>query len=823
MSRQTLSMNSDWRFHDGDIELHNHNSVHARFKHPEWVKAGNNGLGFPKFDDSAWAMVNLPHDFVIERCEFSREEMSAVGFLKKGIVWYRKTFFVPKEDEGKRLFVKFDGVFRDCYVWLNGNYTGRHLGGYMGFEQELTEVIKYGEANTLLVKVDATEYEGWWYEGGGIYRDVWLVKTPSVRIADHGLFAKVTQISPEKKTAKVTVSVELDSNLTVSSSVSADISLLSPNGKVVAAAKVSGQVQGLETGILSCEFDLEDVSLWELKNTALYTAKATLSSGDELSVRFGIRSMEWNAEKGFLLNGVPTLLKGVCGHDDFAGVGTALTRPIVRYKIKRLMDMGCNAYRCSHNPPSLLFLEACDEMGMLVIDEHRLPGTADDMLDDYITLIKRDRNHPSVILWSMGNEEMVIHATKPGAAIFKKMMAIGKKYDDTREYLYAINCDYYRIIDRDTENGLVLNPVGVNYMVLRDMEAFDKVHKNHPERCLVSTEFSGIVTTRGFMQPYEEADNISDHGTTTCIFPDERYKNRATCYGLAYPKWGFTPEESWKMCMKYPFSTGIFLWTGFDYRGETFPFEWPNNISPYGVIDLCGIFKDWAYYLQSVWSEEDVLHIFPSWNLPVPEGKAVSVWCFTNCEEVELFLNGTSLGKKPCEALGHLEWEVPYERGTLSAVGYRDGKPVMEAKRVTSGNPAKVVIRADKTILKADGEDCAIIHVHTVDRDGNPVTDSELEIKFSAENAEIIGTGNGNMRSLEHDKEPRRKLFAGECIFIVRSTTNAGKITVSAGREWLEGATLELQAVACELPESVPSFDVVSGEVIKRMEFDGGF
>lgn len=816
MERRQISINRDWKFFDGDFECHNYNAVHAQFPRPEWMKAGNNGLGYPDYDDSDWKIVRLPHDFVIERCEFTKDVPASNGCLKKGVGWYRKTFLLPQEYEESRIFVRFDGVYRDCYVWLNGHFSGRHLGGYMGFEFDVTELARFGEANTLLVRVDANESEGWWYEGGGIYRDTWIIATPFVHVAAHGLYAKTEKISLEKQKAEISLIAEITNETSSDAQIKAFFSVYAPDGSLVYRGKSEKEIPAFNSCVFTCPVSLDRISLWNLEKTQLYRAVVTLSSGDETSVQFGLRTIEWTPEHGMLLNGVPTPLKGVCGHDDFAGVGTALNNEVIRYKISRLQEIGCNAYRCSHNPPSPLFLQACDEMGMLVIDETRMPGVAREYLEDYTTMIRRDRNHPSVILWSMGNEEMVMQGTKTGAAIFNRMMNVGKRLDDTRQYLYAINCDFYRILDEDVQNGLYTNPVGTNYMVMHDPQAFEKIHASHPDQVIVSTEFSGEITCRGYMQPEETADNISNSGRQLSVCCNERYRDRASCYGVTFPRWGFTPEESWKISQKYSYHAGIFLWTGMDYRGETFPFAWPNVISPYGVIDYCGILKDAAYYLQSVWTTQDVLHIFPGWNLKVPDGYPVDVWCYTNLEEVELFLNGESMGRKRKKPLDHLEWQIPYKKGLLTAVGYRDGKKVMEKSRVTSGNAAAIRMNADRQTLRADGDDCTILRVWTVDRDGNPVTDNDQEIRFSVQNGEILGTGNGNMRSHEHDKEHRRKLYAGECVVLIRSTENPGKIRVIGERELLESAVVELDAIP-----SAPAECLLSRTVTETVRADG--
>ncbi len=691
INRELFNMNLSWRFHDGDIHAHNINTVHDHFTRPEYVKAGNNGLAYTSYDDKAWPLVNLPpHDFVVERNTYDTDTPpSCTGSFEKGIVWYRKTFDIPVEDRGRRLFIQFDGVYRDCEVWLNGNLVGRHVGGYMGFELEVTELMHYGHVNSFAIKVDATEYEGWWYEGGGIYRDVRLLKTGQVRIKDDEVQVIVNDINLQKKTASVTLEGIIDFAYMNQSNegyhVSVDI--INPAGDIVDSKTLELDGQAHRQTCFSTEFELSNVDLWDLANRHLYLATVKVESNmniDTYSTNFGIRTIEFTSHKGFELNGQTVKLKGVCGHDDFAGVGVALTKPIIKHKIDCLMAMGVNAYRCAHNPPDPKFLQLCDEVGMLVIDETRLSGVNSDDLGDYVAMIKRDRNHPCIISWSMGNEEMAIHATEIGVQIFKKMTAIGQLYDTSRPFLYAINADYDRIVKFDRDHGLVQNPVGLNYFVPpHDDDIYATMHKDYPDLCMLNTETTGICSTREFALPYDDRSLMSPNVDQITVWEDKTYESKVTCYGNCRPVWGgMSPETSWKVHADRVYSAGVFLWTGFDYRGgEVFPYDYPATITFFGIIDLCGIPKDWFYYMKAQWTDEVVLHLLPHWNMNIPEGTSVDVWAFTNCDQVELFLNGVSQGKKACVQYGHIEWPVTYEQGTIEAIGYKDGLEIIKDKK----------------------------------------------------------------------------------------------------------------------------------------------
>ncbi|QUI24221.1 glycoside hydrolase family 2 protein [Vallitalea pronyensis] len=793
--RELFNFNSDWKFHDGDITKHNINTVHAQFERPEYVKAGNHGLAYASYDDSNWETVQIPHDFVIRRNVFDDSVPSCTGSMKKGIVWYRRSFFIPEEDRNRRLFVQFDGIYRNSEVWLNGNLVGRHIGGYMGFEFEITELIHYDKVNSFAIKVDVSEFEGWWYEGGGIYRDVRLLKTDQIRVMDQEVHIETTDISVEDKTASIVVHGAIDCGYIEDDYITVDVQLKPPskdtcgskttdsNTSTLASKSIQLKAKTFQQAAFTLDFDLTDIQLWDIDQPQLYSVVITArceAMQDHHCARFGLRTIKYSAEHGFELNGRTVKIKGVNGHDDFACVGVALTRPIMQFKIDKLREMGANAYRCSHNPPNPKFLDYCDEVGMLVMDETRLSGVNEDDLGDYVAMIKRDRNHPSIIAWSMGNEEMAIHATEVGVQIYKKMIAIGQLYDHSRPFLYAINADYDRIVTFDRNHDLMMNPVGLNYFVPHDDNILETMHQQYPDLCMINSETTGMCSTRAFVLPKEDMGLVSKEYDKISRWKNEKYKYKITCYGSNEPVWGMDPETSWKVHVNKPYSAGVFLWTGFDYRGEVFPFHYPAVISFYGIIDLCGFEKDWFYYMQSNWTDRDVLHLLPHWNLDLETGENVDVWAFTNCDEVELFINGVSQGRKTCEQYGHLEWSVSYEPGKLEAIGYRDGIEIMRDYKVTAGTPETLVLTPNKTSLLADNEDAVLVSAHLEDSEGNMVMTSSEMINFAFDGPCVfLGTGNGDHFGNESDIEPQRTLFVGKCLVAVQSTYEAGEIKVT--------------------------------------------
>ncbi|HVP11825.1 MAG TPA: beta-galactosidase GalA, partial [Phycisphaerae bacterium] len=612
--RQRTCLDDGWRFHLG------HGCDPAKDfdfgSGKPWAKAAEAvGAVRPDFDDGDWRKVDLPHDWVVE-LDFvpgGSPEHMAHGFKPAGraypettIGWYRKRFNVPKEDAGKRISVEFDGVFRDCHVWLNGHLVGRNESGYIGFSADVTDVVNYGGENVLVVRADASHYEGWFYEGGGIYRHVWLTKRNPVHISQWGSFVR-TEIGEGRATVQVETTIANDSAERAVAAVEAEI--VDAKGVFFDKAGQSDvEIEPWSQARTICRIVVQRPQLWSLDSPCLYCLRTTVRQKDrnvdQDKTLFGIRAATFDKDKGFFLNGEPVKIKGVCCHQDHAGVGTALPDRLQYFRIERLKEMGANAYRCSHNPPTPELLDACDRLGMLVMDEQRLIGSSAEILGQARRLVLRDRNHPSVILWSIGNEEP-IQGSPAGKRIAQSMIRIIKQLDPTRPVTYA--CNGGNVYEGINE---VVDVRGFNYFNISDI---DKYHREHAEQALIGTEEASTVSTRG-------------------EYVVDRERGYLTAYDRHKPGWGALAHEWMQFYMTRPFLAGGFAWTGFDYRGEPTPYGWPCISSHFGIMDTCGFPKDLYYYYQAWWTDEPVLHLFPHWNWAGKEGQPVDVWCFTNAD-----------------------------------------------------------------------------------------------------------------------------------------------------------------------------------------------
>jgi beta-galactosidase len=526
--------------------------------------------------------------------------------------------------------------------------------------------------------------------------------------------------------------------------------------------------------------ELSDPKLWSLEDPYLYhlvsTIKTESSTSDVYQTNFGIRTLKFDPDKGFFLNGKRVQIQGTCNHQDHAGVGGALPDALLYYRVQTLKDMGCNAIRMSHSPPSPELLDICDQLGVLVMDEHRKMGTSPEILDQLSRMIVRDRNHPSIFIWSIGNEEMAIEGKDAGIPVAKAMQDVVHKLDPTRPATAAMNLGW--------EEGFskVVDVQGFNYLKQGDM---DKFHADFATKPCISTEEASTETTRG----------IYAQDKKNCYYP---------AYDVTVPKWGSTAEAWVQYYKSRPFVEGAFVWTGFDYRGEPKPYGFPCIENGMGFMDACGFPKDTYYYYKANWSDQPVLHILPHWNWQGMEGKPIKVWCYSNLEEVELFLNGNSLGRKPVERESHLEWSVPYEAGTLVAKGYRGGSAVAEEKVETTGAPAAIKLIPDRIKIKGDGEDLSMVNVEILDAQHRVVPLASNEISFDINGGKIIGVGNGNPSSLEPDKASKRKAFNGLAQVIVQSMKQPGEIALSASSPGLTAATVTIEADASGPRPAVP-------------------
>jgi beta-galactosidase len=795
--RERLLLDFGWRFHLGNANDPAKDFAFGSGRTGSFQKTGSFlPAGSLAFDDSDWRAVDLPHDWAVELPFENDAALASKGFYPLGrsypatsVGWYRHVFELSAADAAKHIIIEFDGSYRETMVVFNGFYIGRHSGGYDPFSFDVTDFATPGAPNVLLVRVDATSSDGWFYEGAGIYRHVWLVKKDPVHVKQWG-----TLVTAEVRTseAALTIQTEVDNKGRAAQNVRVVSTILDPSGKEVgkgAASPVSIPAGGEQT--YSQEMVVSRPLLWSLKERNLYRLVSEVRAGGNLVDRcetlFGIRSVKFDAEKGFFLNGKPVKLKGTCNHQDHAGVGAALPDALQYYRVRKLQEMGCNSYRTSHNPPTSELLDACDELGMLVFDETRMMSSNPEGLSQFTNLVRRDRNHPSVFMWSMGNEEGQANTDK-GLNILTAMKAVAAKYDGSR----PVSIAPIRAIG---VGGLVeCDVMGYNYM---DPGA-EAYHKAHPDKPVVGTETVSAVGTRGIYVTDFDKGFVGSYDPYTTT-------GRASAEG-----W-------WSFCNSRPWLSGGFVWTGFDYRGEPSPNGWPNISSQYGIIDTCGFPKDSFFYYQSWWTSQPVMHLFPHWNWPGMEDKEIAVWVYSNLDKVELLLNGQSLGTKEMKKDSHLAWNVKYASGMIEARGFKGDKQVMSAKRETTGPAAKLAMSADRHEISADGEDVAVFAVEVHDAQGRvvPVTENEVTFRVSGE-GRLIGTGNGDPTNQESDKGTSRKAFSGLCMALAQSTKTSGSVTVEATSPGLATASVTIASKTATLRPQVAGWerDVPTGSGI---------
>ncbi len=801
--REKLLMDFNWRFHLGDApdasnqfdypevtdlaktrlnEIGKGAELIAYLPDPVASNPGSN-VSFvkPDFDASGWRQLDLPHDWVVELPFDSNADVRhgfkpvGKGFPENSIGWYRREFDLSKSDEGRALSIEFDGVFRNSLVWLNGHCLGRNVSGYSSFRYDISKFAIYGGKNVLAVRVDASRFEGWFYEGAGIYRHVWLVKTSPLHVAAEGIFVW-TDFTNNVPGGPVRIHVQaklLNEHRAAKTPGSVEFQIIDPDGKPLQA--VDAEYGGLKDGeTLYPDLVLlttTNYSLWSPESPKLYKLITEIENAgvvDRVETFFGIRMIEFDAEKGFLLNGQPYVIKGTCNHQDHAGVGSALPDALQYFRIKRLKEMGCNAIRTSHNPPTPELLDACDQLGMLVMDENRRTDETPMALNDLKGLVLRDRNHPSVFIWSLGNEEGQLQATNETAhedaiRLITPMQNMVHELDPTRLCTIAMNGGWGEGFTK------VIDVQGFNYRT-RNIERYREAFPNKRD---IGTETASTRTTRG-------------------IYADDKPRGYVAAYGENGVEKAWT---WWPYYAAHPFTSGGFVWTGFDYRGEPTPYKWPCISSHFGLMDTCGFPKDLYYYYQAWWTDKPVLHLMPHWNWPGKEGQTNLVRCFSNCKTVELFLNGKSLGKQDMPQNEYLDWNVRYEPGVLSAKGYNGTKLAAETRVETTGAPTAVRLQPDRSVISADGQDLSIIDVSVVDALGRVVPDADNLIRFELTGAgKIVGVGNGDPSSHEADKTSERRAFNGFAQVIVQANRAAGSIQLTATSEKLNSAKLKIKS-----------------------------
>ena len=739
----------------------------------------NEGPYSMKFDASDWQEVRVPHDWVTT-LPYDSQASHSHGYKTVGyrypatsVGWYRKVMTIPAEDLGKHISLRFDGIFRNARVWFNGFYMGAEPSGYASQVYDVTEYVNYGGDNLVCVRADATLEEGWFYEGAGIYRDAWLVKTSAVSVAPFGTF-----VYAGKNLSTLHIETEVNNSSLDTQTCEVTQQLLDAEGREVAQSETRRlTLRPKET--LGCrqEMNVDNPHLWSTADPYLYkvvtTVKVAGETTDVYETTTGIRSVEFDADHGFLLNGEPLKLKGVNMHQDHAGVGTAIPEALMAWRIQRLKELGCNAYRSSHNPLTPTLLDICDREGILVIDENRLSGINTEHRRLLENMIKRDRNHPSIILWSDGNEEWGMENTVPGRRVAEAMREFTRLLDPTRHSTIA-NAGGSEMI-----KGLAV--VGFNYIMQNDV---DNRKKANPSWKIVGTEETTGCGTRGV---YFNTTEQPGHMVSM---------NRDTTYHHVEN----VIERGWQFYADRPWAAGIFYWTGFDYRGEPNPLSYPATDSEFGILDYCGFWKDEAWYLKSWWTDEPTLHIFPHWNLQGHEGEEIELWAYSNCDEVELTVNGKRLGRQTMPRNGHLKWKAIYKPGKVVATGYKNGRRILTETIETTQPAAQIVLKTDRQTILADGRDVAVVTVEIQDKKGRIVPDACPLLTFHLEGGgRILGVGNGDPAYLGSDhpqdidsKEFQIPAFNGLAQVIIQSNQLPAALTLSATANSLKTGSIQL-------------------------------
>jgi beta-galactosidase len=792
-----IRITQDWRFFKGEAA----------------------GAEAAAFDDSAWRQLDLPHDWAIEGPFDRKFDPHNGGLPYFGVGWYRKHFTVPASARGRYIEVQFDGAMSNSTVWLNGQKLGGRPYGYTSFVLDLTPHLKFGEENVLAVRLAPEENSSRWYAGAGIYRNVWLNVTGAVRVPQWGTY--VTTPGVADANAVVHVRTELENRGTQAAKVTLETTVLDAAGKQVGRTTADAEIPAGGKQTVEAKIGVANPHRWDLETPYLYTAASTVREGSRQTDRyltpFGIRTIEYTKDRGFLLNGKPRKFQGVCDHADLGALGSAVNRRGLERQIEVLKAFGTNAIRTSHNPPAPELLDLADRMGVLIMDEAfdmwarpKKPNGYSKFWTDWYEadlrdFLHRDRNHPSVVMWSIGNE--IPEQGRPeGPVIAKKLTEICHQEDPTRPTTSAFNNAAAAI-----RTGMAdqVDVVGLNYRI-REYAGFIK---DHPNWLWVSTETSSGVSSRGvYHLPIEKYDKHPSLNLTS--------------YDVIAPPWAYIADAEWDAQEKNPQIMGEFVWTGFDYLGEPTPYfggrgaaetDWPSRSSYFGIVDLAGFPKDRFYLYQSHWTTKPMVHLLPHWNWAGMEGKPIPVMVYTNADEAELFLNGKSLGRKkqfsePVElpvgtsvnaekkmmSKYRLMWQVPYAPGSIKAVAYQAGKPVATEETKTAGAPARIVLAPDHTSIAADGDDLSFVTVRVADKDGNfcPMADNEVTFKLDGP-GKIAAVDNGNPATVESFQADHRKAFSGMALLIVRSEAGkAGRVKITATADGLRAGETTVTTAA---------------------------
>ncbi len=737
--REKISLNGGWSFHAGDLsdfEYISHDDIYNSSK-----AGGKKGAPARDFDDGGWKKVNVPHDYIIEQ---NTDEKAAAdwGYRRKNNAWYRKSLILDGGYEGNRIVIGFEGVATECTVYFNGSVVKRNYSGYNSFEVDITDRAALdGTPNILAVYINGKAFEGWWYEGAGIYRNVWLNILPPVH------FAEEPYIICEKVN-------ETDWAVTVTGAINGDCS-----GKKVTVKKIiTDYLDNVTAEFETQSHTVKDPFIWDINSPALYRLTTRLYIDgvkcDSYQSIFGFRTIEVSADKGFFLNGRHVKIKGTCNHQDFAGLGTAVPDSVWEYKIQRLRAMGCNSYRSAHGTASEGLLKACDKYGVILMDENRNFETSEECLEQLRTMVKRDRNHPSVVFYSLFNEEP-IQGTPQGKNMTLHMIKEIRRLDGERFITGAVNEGILN------ENGVsaLLDIAGINYQI----NEYDNFHKKFEKLPVIATETNSSFQVRGCTKTNNENHTFS-------------------CYDEDAAGWGNTVRETWEAALTRDFITGAFTWTGFDYLGEPTPHTYPSVSSFFGMMDTCGFEKGGFYLTKALWSDNPYVHVLPHWNFE--EGEDVRVMSCTNCEEAELFINGKSQGKVRIDKFKQHTWDVKFETGDLKLVGYNKGIEVKSCVKKTAGAVSKILLTPAFDAFS--GDITAIpVTVTAADENGTEVPYADNILTLSVSGGVILGTGNGDPNCHENFKGKKRSLFAGKAMVIIAANKGMQNVMLKVSADGL--------------------------------------
>ena len=799
---EPVSFNEGWKFYKGE-------SSNAQYL---------------SFDDSSWRDQNLPHDWAIEGPFDIQYNARCGGLPFHGEGWYRKSFNISKNAKGKHVTLHFDGAMYNAKIWLNGVLIGHRPNGYIGFSVDLSEHLNYGGENLIAVQLTPEDLSSRWYPGAGIYRNTWLEINNPVHVAKWGTFITTPIITNEL--ANINIQTEIENTTSINKTITIQTLIFSRENKELSSVSETISVNKNEISIINQSTEIVNPKLWGLQSPYLYRAETKLYEKgnliDTYNTSFGVRTINYGSEFGFKLNGQPTRFQGVCLHHDLGPLGTAVNRRATERQLEIMQDMGVNAIRTSHNPPSPEQVRLCDEMGLMIqieaFDMWEKPKVENGYSkffnewheQDLRDMIRAFRNSPSVVMWSIGNEILEQSDKINGAVIANELALICKEEDPTRPTTAGFN--YY---PAPIKNGLAdaIDLVGWNYKPRKYKEIIDQ----QPDWVIYGSETSSTVSSRGVyhlpIEKYELHESL-----------------QITSYDLIGPPWAYPPDIEFESLENNPNNLGEFIWTGFDYLGEPTPFggkdnstngywngDWPARSSYFGAVDLCGIPKDRFYLYQSQWTTKPMVHVLPHWNWKGMEGKEIPVFSYTNCDEVELFVNGKSYGKKikgidktpiPINFIDweggryqgdfmspyRLHWNVPYQAGEIKVVGFIDGKKVTEKQIKTAGKPARIELIADRELIKSDGEDMVFVTVRVVDKEGNlcPNSDNLINFEIQGQGA-IVAVGNGNAATTEPFQSNKRKAFSGQCMVFIKASKDAGHINLKATSEGLTEAQVQVQ------------------------------